>query len=279
MLLGNIYHYILELSIYNDIDIEKEVYNYLNKNNITLKKSEEFFVSKAINNLKYLISAIKKQNTYSNLNITETEKQIKIPIKNNINFIGFIDKIMYKKDNGSIISAIVDYKTYVKNPSLKYASSGIGLQLPVYMYLAKKEFKNIRFAGFYMQNILLDNKSDEEKMDSLKLIGYTNKDKDVLKELDYNYVNSKIIKGIKINNDGSFSSNSLKNMLDDSEFEELIELTENKIDETINEIINSKFDINPKFDKLNIGCEFCDFKDLCFMNESNLVKIEDFKEV
>ena len=31
------------------------------------------------------------------------------------------------------------------------------------MYLAYNSYKNIRFAGFYLQNILLDNKSDEEK--------------------------------------------------------------------------------------------------------------------
>ena len=42
--------------------------------------------------------------------------------------------------------------------------------------------------------------------------------------------------------------------------------------------LNSKFDINPKYDKVNLGCEFCSFKDLCFMQEQDqkyLSKVDD----
>ena len=95
---------------------------------------------------------LKKQDSFSNLKNIETEKFVKIPIKDNINFVGFIDKIVYNTINDMTIAAIIDYKTYVKKPSLKYIDSGIGLQLPTYMYLSEYSFKNIRFAGFYLQN-------------------------------------------------------------------------------------------------------------------------------
>ena len=141
------------------------------------------------------------------------------------------------------------------------------------MYLASYSFKNIKFAGFYLQNITLDNKSDDEKEKSLKLIGFTNTDKNILKEFDSNYMDSSVIDGIKVKNDGEFTSTSLKHMLNDTEIDEIIDITKEKINETINNVLESKFDINPKYNKENLGCEFCKYKDLCFMKEY------DFKNI
>ena len=274
VILGNLYHHVLELSLKDEIDINKEVYKYIDDNNIELNNSNKFFVDKTIENIKFVLEIIKKQNSFSNLNKIETEKKIEIPLKDNIYFLGFIDKIVYDVINNQTIASIIDYKTYVKKPSLKYIESGIGLQLPTYMYLAKNEYKNIRFAGFYLQNILLDNKDKEEKEKSLKLIGYSNLDKDILKEFDNNYMDSSVIEGIKTNNDGNFSSNSLKKMLKDEDIDKIISITKQKIEETINNVLDSKYDINPKYDNLNIGCEFCRYKDLCYMKEYDLKKIE-----
>ena len=271
--LGNIYHDVLEKAVKSDIDVKEEVYKYIKDNNINLTNSNKFFVERTIKNIEYLISVLKKQQSFSNLKNIETEKFVKIPIKDNINFVGFIDKIVYDTFNDITIAAIIDYKTYVKKPSLKYIDSGIGLQLPTYMYLSEYSFNNIRFAGFYLQNITLDNKSDDEKEKSLKLIGFTNTDKNLLKEFDSNYMESSVLDGIKINKDGSFSSNSMKHMLNDNEINEIINITKDKINETINNVLESKFDINPKYDKANLGCEFCKYRDLCYMKEY------DFKSV
>jgi len=272
--LGNIYHDVLEKAVKENIDVEKEVYKYVIDNEINLTNSNRFFLNRTIKNIEYLIEVLNKQSSFSNLKNIETEKFVKIPLKDNINFVGFIDKIVYNTINDITIASIIDYKTYVKKPSLKYIDSGIGLQLPTYMLLSKYSFKNIRFAGFYLQNITLDNKSESDKEKSLKLIGYTNTDKEILKEFDSNYMDSSVIDGIKVNNDGSFSANSLKHMLNDNEINEVIDITKEKIDETINNILESKFDINPKYDKANLGCEFCKYKDLCFMKEYDFVKIK-----
>lgn len=272
--LGNIYHDALEKAVKGNIDVEQEVYKYISDNKINLTNSNRFFVDRAIKNIEYLIEVLKKQSSFSKLNNIETEKFVKIPIKDNINFVGFIDKIVYDTFNDITIAAIIDYKTYVKKPSLKYIDSGIGLQLPTYMYLSKNSFNNIRFAGFYLQNITLDNKSNEDKEKSLKLIGFTNTDKGILENFDYNYMESSVIDGIKINKDGSFSSNSLKHMLNDEEIEDIINITKEKIKETIDNVLDSKFDINPKYDKENIGCEFCQYRDLCFMKEYDFVNIK-----
>jgi len=276
--LGNIYHDVLEKSLKKDINIKEEIDNYIIKNEIELTNSDRFFVDRSVETLEFVIKTIKYQNSFSKLNNIDTEKYIEIPLMDNIKFVGFIDKIVYDTINGSTIASIIDYKTYVKKPSLKYIDSGIGLQLPTYMYLAKKSYNNIRFAGFYLQNITLVNKSDEDKEKSLKLIGFTNTDKEVLECFDSNYMESSVIDGIKINKDGSFSSNSMKHMLSDTDIDNIIDLTEQKINETITNIKNSEFDINPKYDKGNIGCEFCEYKDLCFMKEYDFKNIKQNQE-
>ena len=276
--LGNIYHYVLEKAVKREVNVQEEVERYISENEIELDNSTKFFIDRSIKNIEFVIAAIKDQNKYSKLKNVETEKYVKVKLKDNINFIGFIDKIVYDTFNDYIIATIIDYKTYVKKPSLKYIDSGIGLQLPTYMYLASNAYKNIKFAGFYLQNITLDNKSDEDKLKSLKLIGYTNTDKEVIEKFDYNYMDSNVIDGLKVKKDGEFSSNSLKYMLNDKEIDEIIEKTKNKIYETLDNILDSKFDINPKYDDENIGCEFCDFRDLCFKREFDLVKISGGEE-
>lgn len=272
--LGNIYHYALEHALKGNDDIESLVNQYVVDNNIELTNSNRFFLRVAIKNIKFVVDTINKQNSFSKLDKIETEKFVSVKLKDNINFVGFIDKILYKELDNYIIASIIDYKTYVKNPDLTYMNSGIGLQLPTYMYLAKNAYKNIRFVGFYLQNITLDNnKTNKEKEDSLKLIGYTNSDTKLIEEFDYNYMDSSVLKGIKVNKDGNFSANSLKNLKSDKEIDDIINITKEKIIETLNNILDSKFDINPKYDKTNLGCEFCNYKDLCFMKEY------DFKHI
>ena len=273
VLLGRIYHHVLERAVKSDIDVEEEVNNFIKNEKIELTNSNKFFINITIDNLKYVISIIKKQQEQSRLNKIETEKNIVVPIKDNIYFKGFIDKIIYEKFDDYICAAIIDYKSYDKKPSLKYLDYGIGLQLPSYMYLSKYEYKNIKFSGFYLQNIKFKNVSLEEREKNLKLIGFTNTDKSLIEKLDVNYIDSSVIDGLKVNKDGSFSLNSLKSMLSSEKIDEIIDITKSKINETINNILESKFDINPKFDKENIGCEFCNFKDLCYMKNKDFVKI------
>ena len=87
-------------------------------------------------------------------------------------------------------------------------------------------------------------------------------------------MDSSVIDGLKTNNDGSFSSNSIKKMLTDEKIDKVISITEDKIEETINNVLDSNFDINPKYDNGNIGCDFCKYKDICYMKEYDLKKIE-----
>ena len=92
--------------------------------------------------------------------------------------------------------------------------------------------------------------------------------------MDNNYDNSKIIKGLKTNKDGGFYN--YQKVLSNSDIDRIKEITENKIKEVVDSIKNNRFDINPKVcEGKNIGCEYCKFSDICFVNKKNMVNIDD----
>ena len=52
------------------------------------------------------------------------------------------------------------------------------------------------------------------------------------------------------------------------------------INNTIKSIENGEFNINPKvYKKKNISCEYCNFKDICFVQKDDEVVLEDKDEV
>ena len=51
----------------------------------------------------------------------------------------------------------------------------------------------------------------------------------------------------------------------------LIKYTKDKIKENAKDIVEAKFDINPKvYGNENISCKYCQYKDLCFMKPDNI---------
>ena len=61
----------------------------------------------------------------------------------------------------------------------------------------------------------------------------------------------------------------------DSELKDIVDYTKNIISSSSDKILNGEFDINPKvYDRDNVSCKFCKYKDLCFMKEKDLVYLE-----
>ena len=160
------------------------------------------------------------------------------------------------------------------------------MQLPVYLYLASNltKIKNPKFAGFYLQQVLhkeivKDPKKtyEKQKLDNLKLNGYSNEDKNILKEFDNTYETSELIKGLKTTKTGNFYITS-KTITDD-EIKNLITKTDKIIDQTIENIEKADFDINPKIiNGINKSCEYCKYQDLCFKTPKNNIYIKIEKE-
>jgi len=273
---GSLIHHILELALKQDINIKEEVNKYMEGKIKTNK--EKFFTEKLTKDLDIIINIIKEQQKTCYLDKTLYEEKITVE-KENYTLTGIIDKVLYKEYDNKTVTALIDYKTGNANIDLGYIDYGLNMQLPIYIYLINNsKLKNVVLAGFYLQKIKLElpkktNKSLEEMYkDALKLEGYSNKDKEILKDLDFNYENSKVIKGIKTKTDGTFYSYS--KVLTNEEIDNLSKISEQKLNETALNIKNNIFNINPKKDKENFGCRFCKFKDICFMEEYDTIKIE-----
>ena len=196
------------------------------------------------------------------------EKEIKIEKGNNlsITFKGFVDKIIYKEEQGKKIAVLIDYKTGNTDIDLGYIKYGIKLQLPVYLYLVNEELKDVSFAGFYLQKLI--NKDNKD----LKLEGYSNSNVHILSMFDKSYENSNLVKGLKVKQDGSFYKSS--KVLNDNEINKIIELTNESINNSIKNIEDAKFSINPKKSDDFNSCVYCPFNDLCFKTNNDYIEIE-----
>jgi hypothetical protein len=283
-ILGNTFHYILSICFKQDIDISLEYDNYLSKVDYPFSSKEKYFLSNLKQELVTIIDSIKKQYIYNSLNKVYYEEKITIDKSNNdmeIIFKGFIDKLML--DDDKKIGAIIDYKTGNPNLDLNNALYGLDLQLPVYIYLAKNRFPNIRIVGFYLQKILnnkirrdFKHSYEELKLDNLKLQGYSNCDENLLKMFDSEYNSSHVIKGMKTSSKGL----NTKKVLDDAKIDKLSNIVDGKIEEAIKEIVKGKFSINPKrIGNDNLGCKYCKYKDICYVTERDIINLKEYKDL
>ena len=280
--IGNLFHYVLSKAFNNDFDFDKTINYYIINNPYEKTYKNDYFINKVLDELKFIIKTIEYQNTLMNMDKEMYEKKVTVQKTGvlNINFKGFIDKVLLK-DNKAVI---IDYKTYTLDINLNYLPYGLSMQLPVYLYLTKNIDKDYEIIGFYLQQILFGkfNKNDKKtlkelKRDNLKLKGYSLGDENKLSIFDSTYQNSELIHGMKLTNKG-FGPYS--KVLTNKQIDNIIKITDDKINECIDGITNAKFDINPKMiNNKNIGCEFCKFKDICFMTNRDLNQLDDIKDL
>ena len=276
---GKLFHKILSECFDGEYDIDLNWNKYINEAEYDFKESDKFFLSILKNEMHLVVDTIKKQLNYTQLKKTMYEKEIIVNVNEDlhITFKGFVDKIMYEEFNGETVVAIVDYKTGNHNIDINNSYYGLDMQLPIYMYLIKNEIKNVRIGGFYLQKILNTNKNIDDRINGLKLQGYSNSDIDVLSKVDSSYVNSDVIKSLKVGNNGFYAYSKIIN---DDEIDKLYRIVDSKIRETSNNIINAKFDINPKKinDKLK-GCNYCKYIDICYKRNEDEVELKEIKNI
>ena len=284
-LIGNIYHYVLQKGLLCDIDVDNLVWDYINnKSNLKLSFKEMFFVEKLTINLKFVLGEIRKSVDKIGLKKYLFEQKVSVSKKHelDVTFKGFVDKFIL--DEQSNIGAVIDYKTGTPKLDLRNTYYGLDLQLPIYLYLMRHKYRNIRFAGFYLQYILnknlLTNDEDLEKQkkDSLKLVGYSNSDNKVLEKFDPGYKDSGLIKSMRINADGSFIHYA--KTINDKQIDGLINLVDQHIDNTIEGIEKVDFKINPKnITGLYDSCQYCQFNDICYKKDKDVLRLEAVKDL
>ncbi len=281
--IGNIFHEVLSYAFNDDFDFDSKWKESVEKENTrySFNNMEKFFLSNLKDELILIIETIKEQLKYTSLKKSMYEKEVKIEINKDLNiiFTGKIDKVLYDEFDGECICAIIDYKTGSTSMDLKYVPFGLKMQLPVYIYLLKNSniIGTVKVGGFYLQKIINNDRDINKRISNLKLQGYTNSDEKIIEKVDSSYADSKVIKNLKLTNSG-FSKNS--RLLTEEEIDKLSLLVETKVKEASNDIINGKFDINPKtVDNKNIGCNYCKFKDICYMKYEDTIKLNIESEV
>lgn len=285
-ILGNLFHEVLSKAFSDDFDLNKEYNNFLDKQTYEFSNKELYFIKKAKDDLKFVIETIKKQYQYTSLNKAMYEEKVCIDKSNSVKvtFNGIIDKVLYEEKDNNTIVCIIDYKT--GNPDININNSiyGLGLQLPVYLYLSKnmEKINNVEIAGFYLQKILNKEIVKDYKHtylslleDGLKLQGYSNNNVEILRELDDSYDNSNMVKSLKTTKTGFYSYSKV---ISNEQIDNLIKLVDKKIEEARDNILDVSFDINPKkIGKENIGCKYCNFNDICYMEQKDIIELKEYK--
>lgn len=274
ILIGNLFHHILQ-NLYNeDFNLDTIFTNYLKDKELSPK--ETFFIRKLKEVIKEDIEVIKMQDNHTNFKTKQTEKRITLQKTKNIKFTGIVDKIS-ELDNYIIIT---DYKTGTPNTTLDNIEDGLNMQLPVYIYLIKNGLdKEKQIVGFYLQKLINKSYTEEDTINNLKLNGYTIESENLIEKIDNTYEDSKIIKGMKKSKTGFYKYTKL---ITQKEIDKIEEITESNIDKVIKAIKETDFKINPK--RLNnelISCKYCKYKDLCFYKEEDITNLKQkpFKEI
>ena len=271
--IGNLYHYVLSKMYDSDFDFEKEYNYYLNTRELSDK--ENVLLIKLKEELRQNIKLLNEQIKISDFKKSVSEKKLSINIKSDISIslIGFIDKIML--DEEKKYAYVVDYKTGKPEISFDNLEYGIGMQLAIYMYLMNKskEYADIFLFGCYLQKIIDDDINKEE----LKLEGYTFNDLNIINKIDHNSYEKSFIQGMKIKKNGELASTS--KVFDSEYYNNILNIIEERINEAINGITQTKFNINPKIIKgKNISCKFCKYNDICYHSYKDNVIISGGEE-
>ena len=284
--IGSMYHRILQIYQRTNFDFETEYRKYLETRELTLK--EKLLLMRIKKDLTNLIETLKQQQLLTGYDEALYEKKIDVELDKKVSviFTGTIDKIMYYQKIEDTYFTLIDYKTGFIDTHIEPMKYGLHMQLPVYLYLIhySKVFTNPIFTGIYYQNILFNyptwsGKKDKDQIykENLMLQGYSTEDTSVLARFDSTFEKSEYIKSMSYTEEkgfGTYAKTISDNMLYD-----LVQYTKKHISEKTDDILDSKFDINPKvYAGKNIACDFCQFKDLCFMKEKDqkyLEKVDD----
>lgn len=273
--IGTIAHNVLQEMVLDNTKDFDELWD----NQVTFTSAKELYFNKKIKEeIREDFNIILKQKELSYFDSVECEKRIKLKLRDNIFFKGFIDKILKCKDN----VCIVDYKTGNTKIEDKYFEFGLNLQLPSYLYLLQEDPSKI--IGFYLQHLVApkyvyDEKKDIEtqKNEDMKLSGFTTDDIsriNILEDLDGK---SSVVSKLAITKNGELSKNS--KVISDQDMKDMIKLVEDKILEASTSILNNDFSINPKvIDNKNVSCTYCRYKDICYKRIKDYVYYETKKE-
>lgn len=286
--IGNVFHGVLEHSLEPNFDFDETFRNEVES--YEFSDCEKFLLNKLRDELLFDIEILKKQKEHTTFQKELHEEVFVLPISKDeffeTSFKGIVDKIMYLEEGGHTYLAIIDYKTGQLPTNLNHVIYGIGMQLPVYLYLVNhsKKFSSPKVVGIFLQRMINKEIKRQRKKDykaerenSLKLEGFAIDEEELLEKFDDSYENSSVIRSLRKTKNGFYAYSKVLNQ---EKFEKLENIVEEKIKEADGMIRNADFKINPKrIGKDLIGCQYCKFQDICFRREEDIVSFKEYKKL
>ncbi len=283
--IGNAFHEVLDKCLNNnDLDYYEVYNNYIetNKKNLPYGYKEEYFVNSLKSELDFILNAIREQNSLLNITdeiherrIEKSTKDLNLNTSITTNIVGIVDKCIFNNNDVYII----DYKTGTSaHIERDYFEYGVTIQLPIYLYLLKQVNEEYNIAGLYLQHILeglvykKDNKDYEAtKKDRLKLDGLTLDDMSVINKFIIPDNKGSILRGYQINKDGDYTYP--KRILTYDDKDKLYTTIKDLLEGCINNTVDGVYDIHPIKDKKINACEYCSYRDICYVREDQYIKI------
>jgi len=191
---------------------------------------------------------------------------------------GKIDRMDLYKTDDKVYVKILDYKTGGKSFDITEFYNGLSIQLGVYLEAAMRDMereypgKEVVPAGvfYYVTSdplVEADTKASDEEVDkllleSLRMDGLCNNDKDIVGLMDdTNEYGKSYVLPISLNKDGSVrSSNST---VSTKEFGLMRDYTNALIEKIAGEILSGKAEVNPFMTDKRTGCDYCAYRAVC----------------
>ncbi len=105
----------------------------------------------------------------------------------------------------------------------------------------------------------------------MMLQGYTINENELIEKLDPDYFGNTYLKNLKMTKQHEFGANC--RLYNNKVQDKIIEIVSTMIKDVICNIYNDNFDIRPLYIKNkfldNIGCKYCEFKDICYYDQNN----------
>ncbi|MBR5271234.1 MAG: PD-(D/E)XK nuclease family protein, partial [Clostridia bacterium] len=205
------------------------------------------------------------------------EKEITVPISDEVFINGFIDRLDELKEDGKNSIRVVDYKTGASEFNIKNIYNGVDMQMVIYALAAKlkcEEEEQIPYTvtGMYYTKLRGELKRELSEVDKLKkLDGVTFENNDnfddgkVLFDMDNETKNGiSTVLPIKFTKNGSLDKKSTEKVRTQYEGEKLMEFVRDKILE-FDDNIRNKGDIRiMPYEK---ACDYCNYSNICQISD------------
>ena len=202
------------------------------------------------------------------IDISEYVKQTELSKDFTLSLVGSIDRVDMANVSEDRYVKVIDYKSGKQTFSLDKIYNGLSMQLPIYASAVRSKHGDVKFAAMYYLKVGVP-EIEHKKLSPLSDLEY-------LKKIDSYYTRDGLFDENPnvldiLDKDGVFLEKVSKtSIVPEENINKLVDFTTSKVGEIGTDISSGKIDISPICDKKFDSCEYCDYKNIC--------RIDDYPE-